>query len=331
MGSCACWPNGIKEIVPTPQGIKLMQTAPAVQIPSMHPRVYVLAEKVFANKADTIDSVDLKEREIGEDGGRYLSAILPYLKNVILMNLQFTNISSNAWEQIFQGLGEISSLKHLDVSRNIISEKNIQFLSVSIEKHLNLEAFIIDNTTLTSTGMLELSKSLIFLTKLKILSLSNNTIGDMGLVSLSNSLSLLPDLQFLDISHNSLTLSSIPYLSLVLPHLPQLKVLKIGENHIKDEGLLLITPVLGTNIEEIGLNSIGLSAKGLNELCLILPNWPKLTYLYLDYNHIDQKSMKTLIDILPNLNIKHLSLVGCDVSNHRKALSLAQLCTEVLI
>ncbi|OMJ88808.1 hypothetical protein SteCoe_9195 [Stentor coeruleus] len=331
MGSCACWPNGIKEIIPTPQGIKLMQTAPAVQIPSMHPRVYVLAEKVFANKGDTIDSVDLKEREIGEDGGRYLSAILPYLKNVILMNLQFTNISANAWEQIFQGLGEISLLKHLDVSRNTISEKNIQLLSVSVEKHLNLEALIIDSITLTSTGMLELSKSLIFLSKLKILSLSNNTIGDMGLVSLSNCLSLLPDLQFLDISNNSLTLASVPYLSSVLPHLPELKVLKIGENHVKDEGLILISKVLGMNIEELGLNNIGLTAKGLKELCLILPNLPKLTYLYLDCNKIDQKSMKTLIDILPNLKIKHLSIVGCDVSSHRKALSLAQLCTEVLI
>ncbi|OMJ82304.1 hypothetical protein SteCoe_17018 [Stentor coeruleus] len=331
MGSCACWPNGMKEITPTPQGVKLMQTAPVVQIPSMHPKVYILAEKVFTNKADTIDSVDLKEREIGEDGGRYLSAILPYLKNVILMNLQFTNISSITWEQIFQGLGEISSLKHLDLSRNIISEKNIQTLSVSIEKHLDLEVFIIDNITLTSTGMLELSKSLMFLTKLKILSLSNNTIGDMGLVSLSNSLSLLPDLQFLDISSNSLTLASIPYLSAVLPYLPQIKVLKICENQVKDEGLMMISKVLATNIEELELSSIGLTDKGLEELCLTLPYWPKLTYLYLDYNKIDQKSIKTLIDILPNLNIKHLSLVGCDVSNHRKALSLAQLCTEVLI
>lgn len=331
MGTCTCWPSAIKDIFPTPKGGKPMQTAPSVQIPNMHPRVYVLAEKVFSSKADMVDTVDLKDRDIGEDGGRYLSAILPYLKNIVLLNLQFTSISTNAWELIFQGLGEISTLKHLDVSRNPLSEKNIQSLSSSIEKHINLEALIIDSTTLSSTSMIYLSKSLATLPKLKILSLSNNTISDIGLVSLSNSLAFLPDLQFLDISANFLTLISIPYLSAALPHISQLKVLKLGDNPIKDEGLLLIIQVLEANIEELGLNNIGISTKSLQELCLKLPCMKKLTYLYLDYNSIDQRSIKILIDILPKLCLKHLSLVGCDVSNHRKALSLAQQFTEVLI
>ncbi|OMJ71431.1 hypothetical protein SteCoe_30365 [Stentor coeruleus] len=331
MGTCTCWPGAIRDMFLTPQGGKSMQTAPSVQIPNMHPRVYVLAEKVFSSKADTIDSVDLKDRDIGEDGGRYLSAILPYLKNIVLLNLQFTSISTNAWELIFQGLGEINSLRHLDVSRNALSEKNIMSLSASIVKHMNLEALILDSTTLSSTSMIDLGKSLVSLPKLKILSLSSNTISDIGLITLSNSLTFLSDLQFLDISANTLTSISIPYLSTALPHLSQLKVLKLGDNPIKDQGLLLIIQVLEANLEELGLNNIGMSAKGLQELCSKLPSMRNLTYLYLDYNLIDQKPMKILIDILPKLNLKHLSLVGCDVSNHRKALSLAHQFTEVLI
>ena len=94
MGNCTCWVSPVHEINSLQNSRKLMETAP-LHIPSMHPKVYALAEKVFANDGSTIEKVDLQDREIGDDGGRYLSAIIPYLSNLIFLNLQSTHISDN--------------------------------------------------------------------------------------------------------------------------------------------------------------------------------------------------------------------------------------------
>jgi Ran GTPase-activating protein (RanGAP) involved in mRNA processing and transport len=309
---------------------KLMQSAP-VQIPSMHPKIYVLAEKVFSDKAKTVETVDLKDRDIGDEGGRYLSAILPYLTNLIYLNLEFTNISSVIWEQIFISLEDMSNLKHINLSKNQLSEKNLELLSIGLEKNFSVEVLILDNIGLTSTGMNFLSRSLTQTPNIKILSLSNNFIGDFGLTSLSNILGFIVGIEFLDISKNQLSHISTPFFAEGLAKLRKIKVLKIGENLIRDEGFLVIAKSISDSIEELSLVNVGLSAVGLSELCALLPGFGRLLYLYLDNNNFSQRSSKILIDILPELKLKHLSLIGCDVSTHRKALSLAQSSTEVFI
>lgn len=330
MGTCTCWQSLPKDLTVGQGNAKMMQTSP-VQIPSMHPKVYALAEKVFAHKSELIETVDLKDREIGDDGGRYLSAILPYLSRLIYLNLQFTNISLAVWEQILSSIEEVTSLRHIDLSRNQFNEKNVEQISVGIQKNLQLEVVILDSTGITSTGMSCLCESIAKLSSLKILALHNNSIGDFGVMSLANTIAHTPNLQYLDISKNNFSHSSSPYLASVLPQLLDLKVFKIGDNCVKDEGFIAIIKTVCHNIEELAFNNIGISSQGLKELCGVLRELKKLNYLHLDYNNISQNASKMLIDILPDLNIKYLSLVGCEVSNHRKALSLAQNCTEVLI
>lgn len=330
MGTCSCWLTSGKEQNGLQGSGKLMQSAP-VQIPSMHPKIYILAEKVFSSKASTVDTVDLKDRDIGDEGGRYLSAILPYLSNLLYLNLEYTSISQAIWEQILISLEDMSSIKHLNLSKNQMSEKNIEILSMGIQSNSLLEALILDQINLTSTGMSTLCRSLTYLPELKILSLSNNSIGDFGLSSLSNVLGHIENLEFLDITKNQMSHISAPFFSEGIGKLHKIKVLKIGENQLKDEGFIRVIKNVSSSIEELCLNSIGLSAAGFKELCELLPKFGKLMYLYLDYNNISQRSSKMLIEILPDLKLKHLSLIGCDVSSHRKALSLAQSSTEVFI
>lgn len=330
MGTCTCWMSTVKDPGSLQGSAKLMQTAP-VQIPSMHPKIYVLAEKVFSDKAKSVESVDLKDRDIGDEGGRYLSAILPYLTNLIYLNLEFTNISAGIWEQIFISLEDMNNLKHVNLSKNQLSEKNIELLAVGIEKNYLIEALIMDQVCLNGNGMNILCRSLAMAGFIKILSLANNNIGDIGLASLSNILQFTLNLEFLDISKNQFSHISTPYLSEGLTKLTKLKVLKLGDNQINDEGFISIAKSINLNIEELSLINIGLSAVGLKVLCDLLPSLPSLTYLYLDSNNFNQRSSKMLIEILPDLKLKHLSLIGCDVSTHRKALSLAQSSTEVFI
>lgn len=330
MGACTCWMSPVKEPGSLQGSAKLMQSAP-VQIPSMHPKIYALAEKVFSDKAKTVECVDLKDRDIGDEGGRYLSAILPYLTNMIYLNLEFTNISAGIWEQIFISLEDLNNLRHVNLNKNQLSEKNVELLAIGIEKNCLIEALIMDQVGLTGNGMNILCRSLVMTGFIKILSLANNNIGDIGLASLSNILQFTKNLEFLDISKNQFSHISTPYFSEGLTKLSKLKVLKLGENKIQDEGFVRIAKSISSTIEELSLISIGLSALGLQELCELLPALPSLTYLYLDNNNFSQRSSKMLIDILPDLKLKHLSLIGCDVSTHRKALSLAQSSTEVFI
>lgn len=330
MGNCACWVNPLNELNSLQNSRKVMETAP-LHIPNMHPKIYALAEKVFANNSETIEKVELQDREIGDEGGRYLSAILPYLINLIYLDMQNMNISSNSWDQLLISIEEINSLRHLDLSKNRLSEGNIEILSRALLRNNDLEALLLESVGISSTGMAGLSSSIACMKKLKILALGSNFLEDSGLMSLSNVLSYISLLQFLDLSKNSFTHLSTPYLASGLLNLQSLKVLKIGDNLLKDEGFIIVIKALGNSVEELAINQIGLSEAGLKQLCEKLPELTKLNHLQLDYNNIDHKTSLLLINILPVLNLKYLSLIGCDVSSHRKALSLAHSCTEVLI
>jgi Ran GTPase-activating protein (RanGAP) involved in mRNA processing and transport len=327
MGSCCL--SQIKEINPL-KNTKVIETAPS-HIPNMHPKVYALAEKVFANLADTVDRVDLRDREIGDDGGRYLSAIIPYLNKLIYLNLQFTNISLEVWDQIILSIGDLTTLRHLDLSKNTFSEDSIEILAKAIAKNVDLEALLLDSTRITSNSVTCLCSGISCAKNLKILGLADNLIEDAGVVHLSEILKSNKNLQFLDLTNNNFSYNSCGHFRSLLAHLSSLKVLKIGNNSIKDEGFIKIIRSISTSIEELSINNIQISSGGLISLCEILPSFTQLKYFVLDYNNIDQKGSKVLIDILPKLHLTHLSLVGCDVSSHRKALSLAQNCTEILI
>ena len=302
-----------------------------MHIPNMHPKIYTLAEKVFANQAETVDKIDLQDREIGDEGARYLSAILPYLTSLIFLNLQCTNICESSWDQLLLSIEEVNCIRHLDLSKNTLTEENIETLAKGISKSTDLEALILEAVGITSTGMASLSSSIACMKNLKILALSGNSLGDAGVMYLANVLSYVGQLQFLDLCKNLFTHCSTPYLAAGLLNLTGLKVLKIGDNLLRDEGFAIVIKAVSPSIEELVIHMIGISGNGLRELCNRMPGLGELRHLQLDYNNIDYKSSKMLIDILPALNLKYLSLVGCDVSLHRKALSLAQSCTEVLI
>ena len=330
MGSCTCWLTPINEISSLQNSRKLIEATP-MHIPNMHPKIYTLAEKVFSNTSESVFKVDLSDREIGDESARYLSAILPYLCRLIFLSLQCTKISDTSWEQLLLSLEEISCLKHLNLSKNPLTENNIEILSRGLSKSTELEALILDSVGIYSTGMASLSASIACMRNLKILALSGNSLGDAGVMYLSNVLSYVPQLQFLDLDKNSFTHSCTPYLAGGLGNLTVLKVLKIGDNSVGDEGFCVVIKAVRKSIEELALQGMGISEGGLRELCNRLPELKELRHLQLDYNNIDYKSSKMLIDILPVLNLRYLSLVGCDVSLHRKALSLAHSCTEILI
>ena len=219
----------------------------------------------------------------------------------------------------------------MNLSKNAFTEENIEILGRGISKNMDIEVLILEELHISYTGIASLCSGIGCMKNLKILALNDNLLGDSGIMFLSNVLIYTNQLQFLDISKNTFTHAPIPYLVSALLNLNYLKVFKIGENSIKDEGFVTLIKAVTTNIEELSLNKIDISSFGLEILCEKLPSFLKLQYLSLDYNNINQKSSKMLIDILPTLSLKHLSLVGCDVSSHRKALSLAKNCTEVLI
>lgn len=330
MGNCSCWKSPLLELSSLQSTSKPMENSP-IHIPNMHPKIYDLAEKVFANQSDTVACINLSNRDIGDDGGRYLSAIIPYLQNLHFLNLKFLNISHSVWEQIFGSLMEIESLKHLEISSNLYNDKSIEFLSKCLSTNQLLEVLIMESTGLGSLSAIILSAGLSVLLNLKVLILNNNFIDDNAMKCISNGLSRTKSLQVLDLSKNLITHKSSVYLTEMKINLKSLSVFKIGGNNIRDEGLASAIKNISVNIEEIDISDIRVSSNGLAELFKTLPRLEKLKYLVLDYNVIDYRCSKILVETLSQINLEKLSLVGCDVSEFRKELSLAQQSTEVLI
>ena len=79
------------------------------------------------------------------------------------------------------------------------------------------------------------------------------------------------------------------------------------------------------------MESTGIEDSHIFLLAPLLLTFKDLDVLILDHNLIGPKGAQILTEILPKMHLKNLSLIGCDVSSYRKALSVASESTEVLL
>jgi Ran GTPase-activating protein (RanGAP) involved in mRNA processing and transport len=327
MGNCHCIEQTLNE--PT------LKTRPAqpddFNMTTMHPRLAKLAELAIANQHETVTKIDLNDRDLGEEGGACLQNLLQYFTHISGLLLRSTKLEPENWPSLAEALNDCSKLVELDLSHNNIGPKGAEKIASCLEKMMRLENLILENTRLESTGMIFICGGLANMRNLKMLSIGENKIGDVGIKMLSNIIQNFSRLRVFDIHRNEISINGSVYIGKCLESLKNLQVFKVGNNFLIKEGGNNVVTKLPNSLKELWMESTGVDDSHICLLAPLLELFKDLDVLILDHNLIGPKGATVLTEILPKMHLKTLSLIGCDVSSCRKALSIACENTEVLL
>ena len=228
MGNCHCWQPNLNE--PT---LKTLTANPdEFNIEALSPRLAILADLAINGKTETVNQIDLTNRELGKEGELSLPNLFQYFTHISSLLLGSIKLDLNTWELITETLLNFSKLIELNLSHNYIGTKGIEKLGLSLERMLKLEKLMLESTQLESTGMILLCTGLVNLRNLKVLVLADNKIGDIGIKTLSNVIENLLNLVYFDIHRNEISKIGSVYIGKCLEFLKDLQIFKVGSNFL---------------------------------------------------------------------------------------------------
>lgn len=300
-------------------------------IPSMHPRIQCLIELVYKKKHLSTPSINLNDKFIGDDGGRYLAVVLPYYFHITTLLLKNCSIGLLAAQALSLPLKDLVNLLELDLSQNELGPEGAQKISEGVVYMRKLETLNIERAKLGPRGLVTLSESLLFTRNLKILKLGQNGVGPTGVSSLAKVLRDVTQLSCLELHDNDIGVAGAYGLSSGLFYLRELKKLGLGGNSLEDSGLSSLAAVLPESLVELGLERNIITDGGLSLLLERLRTYRRLKALMLDENPITRKSGKGLAEFLESGRLSVIGLVGCDMSECRTELSLSGPSTDILL
>jgi Ran GTPase-activating protein (RanGAP) involved in mRNA processing and transport len=327
MGNCQCWHANLNE--PT-LGTRI-PLPDELNVSALPPRLAKLAEKAISNTTCDIKTIDLSNRELGEEGAMNFHNILQYYTHIQALLLPGTRLSADHLNTFSENLIECSKLLELDLSHNLLGPKGAEKLASILPRFMKLEILKLQEVSLESAGMIYLSEGLTSLKNLKELNVSENKIGDSGIKILASVVGAFPKLKAFDIHHNEISIAGCVFIGNCLKVLNELEVFKVGSNFLMKDGGNTVVTQLPATLKQLWMESTGLEDSHIILFAPIMSSFVGLEVLILDQNLIGPKGAEVLTTCLPKLRLKTLSLVGCDVSLYRKALSVASEGTEVLI
>lgn len=298
-------------------------------IPNVDNKLQDLIRKVYQKDHRSISTINLKDKRIGEEGGRYLAVALPYYSHIHYLYLSNCCLTPNVCQALSFPFKDLTELLELNLSDNDILAEGAMQISEGLVYMRQLLLLNLENTRLGPIGINMLTEALLFTKTLQVLNLAKNDIGPAGARCLSGILTEVVSLRNLDISCNNIGEQGAEALSTGILQLEELQSLGIGNNNIRTAGLLGIIENLAVTIVELGLEMNNIDDYGLIKLIEKAHYFVNLKVLILDLNLITDKGAKEFSS-LKTLDLAVLSLVGCEVGQYRKELTLANLGTEIL-
>ena len=210
------------------------------------------------------------------------------LANVIINNpcLQSLDLSGNNLQSsaivIFQALKEISSIKHLLLNDNNMSEEVVHDLADVIRNNICLEALALLGNNLKSSSVVIL-RALTEISTLKNLDISSNNMTGVVADELANVIKHNTSLEILVLSNNNLGSSAVVVLE-ALKDISTLQILHLGDNN--------------------------LSEAVVDDLAVVIRNNTHLKELYLFNNKLQSSCTVILQALKRNSNLKKLNLKG---------------------
>ncbi|XP_032890347.1 NACHT, LRR and PYD domains-containing protein 3-like isoform X5 [Amblyraja radiata] len=208
-----------------------------------------------------------------------------------------------------EGLQRLGPALHkcqrLGLRDNDLGDSGVKLVSVALRnRHCQIQALWLDKVGLTDSGSEDLASALSTNHSLTELDLSDNKLGDLGVKLVSVALRN-PDCKILRLGLDKvgLTDSGAEDLASALSINPSLTQLGLGGNNLGDSGVKLVSAALGKpdcKILAPGLDKVGLTDSGAEDLASALSTSPSLTVLDLTHNSLTDGCVPALCRLIRN-------------------------------
>nr|XP_004671854.2 NACHT, LRR and PYD domains-containing protein 4 [Jaculus jaculus] len=239
-----------------------------------------------------------------------------------LRSLKVNNITFFCESQLFfEVFLSNTNLKRLNLNHTTLSREDVQLLcDVLLHPECNIEKLLLTNCNLSSEDCEVLASVLLSSSKLKHLNVSCNNLGK-GVPSLCSAL-CHPDCvtELLILANCHLSETCWVSLSDTLLKNKTLSHLDISANDLKDEGLKILCEALrqpDSGIQSMRLQQCLITAKGCEDLALVLTGNQNLKSLQISNNKLEDVGVKLLCEALahPNCRLESIGLEECELTS----------------
>ncbi|XP_072107078.1 NACHT, LRR and PYD domains-containing protein 3-like [Mobula birostris] len=267
-----------------------------------------------------------------------LSHVIGFCDTIKHLNLGNCHIQCEGIQRLGPGLHKC---QELGLSGNELGDSGVKLVSAALRNpECKIEKLELNNVGLTDSGAEDLVSALSTNPSLSELSLSDNKLRDSGVKPMSAALRN-PEckIQKLWLNCVGLTDSGAEDLVSVLSTKPSLTELDLSVNELGDSGVRLVSAVLRNpecKIQKLGLNCVGLTDSGAEDLASALSTNPSVTELNLSDNELGDSGVKLVSAALRNpeckirkLRLTRVGLTDSGAEDLVSALSTKPSLTEL--
>ncbi|XP_078276217.1 uncharacterized protein LOC144605049 [Rhinoraja longicauda] len=238
--------------------------------------------------------------DLGDSGVKLVSAALRDPKcKIQRLGLDVVGLTDSGVEDLASTLSTNHSLWQLDLSWNELGDSGVKLVSAALgNPDCKIQRLGLNHVGLTYSGAKDLASALSTNPSLMQLDLSLNKLGDSGVKLVSAALRN-PDckIQRLELLTVGLTDSGAEDLVSALSTNTSLMELELSGNKLGDSGVKLVFAALRNpdcKIQRLGLNGVGLTDSGAEDIVSALSTNTSLTELHLGYNALTDRTVPAL-------------------------------------
>jgi Ran GTPase-activating protein (RanGAP) involved in mRNA processing and transport len=298
--------------------------------------------KILEN-SKLINTLDLSNMNLGRQGLSKLLTIIAQYKALKSLNIATNGLDASLMEQFGEFLSsEECSLKHLNISGNVLTIDGLTLLSDSLKENNSLESlniskvgnlgkeggkclslFIITNKTLVKLdisanglgflGMYEVAEALQTNKTLSQLNIEGNKLDEAGCIFTAKALEVNHSLTTLDLTNNQIQSTGVIYLAAMLENHNHIKYLNLTNNQIDNSGIEALSSVM-SNLRVLNLSNNQIDSNGASFLAETLKAGTALNVLILNNNNLTVAGVLEIISALKsNFGLHTLGLKSVNI------------------